>query len=435
MLNFPDAPTNGTTFSGAGANWRYDGTKWTAAGGSGVVTSITAGNGITLSPSPITSTGSVALTVPISVANGGTGATTAATAAWVQKTGDSMSGALTITYPGGPNALTVNAPTGQDAKIELHNGTTGDWVLSSQGVAAPGEFWIYNLKTGTTPFAIQQSGGLTITHPGGSALVMNVPTGQDANFQMHNGTTGDWVLSAQGVASPGEFWLYNNKTSAIVFAAQQNNTVRIGGPIRAPVFQPPTDAATDQGQYGFASANGPKIVTWGNSAAGNGAVNFYNGANVNTFVLDINGNLAVGGGTATKPGGGSWVAPSDMQLKVRDSIAAYTTGLAAITQLQPVTYQYNGKAGLPTDQTFHGLVADDVELVMPEAVGRAVLGARPALSDDEVDEPGEEYRTYDSTPVLYALINAVKELAARLEAVEEALPPGIEPLPARRKRK
>src|SRR5215471_19178792 len=47
-------------------------------GGAGTVTSISQGTGLTLTPNPITATGTVALTVPVTVANGGTGATTAA---------------------------------------------------------------------------------------------------------------------------------------------------------------------------------------------------------------------------------------------------------------------------------------------------------------------------------------------------------------------
>jgi hypothetical protein len=149
----------------------------------------------------------------------------------------------------------------------------------------------------------------------------------------------------------------------------------------------------------------------------------------NTMTVDNAGNLTITGAIATKPGGGTWTAPSDMQLKVRESIAAYTTGLAAITQLQPVTYKYNGKAGLPKDQTFHGLIADDVEIVMPEAVGRAILGARPAMKDGEVDEPGEEYRTFDQTPLLFALINCVKELKAELDILKgEPSPTQIRPV-------
>ena len=46
--------------------------------GSGTVTSISAGTGITLTPNPITTTGTVALTIPVSIADGGTNATSMA---------------------------------------------------------------------------------------------------------------------------------------------------------------------------------------------------------------------------------------------------------------------------------------------------------------------------------------------------------------------
>lgn len=82
---------------------QYNGSQWAPAtvsgGAGGTVTSISAGTGITLSPSPITGTGSVALTVPVSVANGGTGSTTTAGAAWVLKSGDQMTGTLSMATP------------------------------------------------------------------------------------------------------------------------------------------------------------------------------------------------------------------------------------------------------------------------------------------------------------------------------------------------
>lgn len=46
-----------------------------AGPGSGTVTSISAGTGITLTPNPITTTGTVALTIPVTIADGGTNAT------------------------------------------------------------------------------------------------------------------------------------------------------------------------------------------------------------------------------------------------------------------------------------------------------------------------------------------------------------------------
>lgn len=122
----------------------------------------------------------------------------------------------------------------------------------------------------------------------------------------------------------------------------------------------------------------------------------------------INGDMQISSGTAIKPGGGPFVAPSDLRLKT--SIEPYETGLAEIEQLQPVTYEYNGTAGMPTGERFHGIIADNVTL--PEAVGRVWLSNE--------GEP-TEYLTFDSTPLLYALVNSVKQLAAKVEALEAAL--------------
>lgn len=79
--------------------------------GSGTVTSISAGTGITLTPNPITTNGSVALTVPVAIANGGTNATSMATSNG------------TVYYDG---TRLVTTATG-----------TAGFVLTSNGAAAP----------------------------------------------------------------------------------------------------------------------------------------------------------------------------------------------------------------------------------------------------------------------------------------------------------
>ena len=117
--------------------------------------------------------------------------------------------------------------------------------------------------------------------------------------------------------------------------------------------------------------------------------------------------LSIVGVDAIKPGGGSWVAPSDSRLKT--AVAPYRTGLAAVTRLQPVTYEYTGEAGLPTGETFHGLNADDLPDKLPEALRQVHLGRDAA-----------EYQGVDMTPLTLALVNCVKELAARVSTLEEA---------------
>jgi hypothetical protein len=141
------------------------------------------------------------------------------------------------------------------------------------------------------------------------------------------------------------------------------------------------------------------------------------GANVPGYIavagghlsLDPTGNLTIAGGTATKPGGGSWTAPSDAALK--STMNVYASGLTEVIALEPITYRYSGVGGMPTDEEFIGLDAAATAKVMPELVGA-----------DSWNDPnsGERlhYSTVDSGPLIYALVNAVKELAAQNAALE-----------------
>jgi hypothetical protein len=128
--------------------------------------------------------------------------------------------------------------------------------------------------------------------------------------------------------------------------------------------------------------------------------------------IDQNLSLLVNG-QAYKPGGGSWNSVSDERLKT--NIADYKAGLAEISQLRPVSYQYNGQGGMPaTGQTYYGLIAQAVAPVMPEMIATRTAKLNP---DDAAET---ELLTLDATPLLYALANAVTELAARVMALETA---------------
>ncbi len=73
------------------------------------------------------------------------------------------------------------------------------------------------------------------------------------------------------------------------------------------------------------------------------------------MVIHENGNVGVGtgftapnalltvGGSASKPGGGSWANSSDRRLK--KDITAYDSGLDELLQISPVRYHYNEKSG------------------------------------------------------------------------------------------
>ena len=149
------------------------------------------------------------------------------------------------------------------------------------------------------------------------------------------------------------------------------------------------------------------------------------------------------GGNGYKPGGGVWADASDARIKNVEG--DYTRGLTEIAQLRPVTYTFKGNdtsvqpdhimTGIAEDDAkktkeavvvpypnsphkmpadnatkYTGLVAQEVEAVIPEMVTkRAAYIDGVAVTD---------LRDLDTSSLIFALVNAVKELKARVEALE-----------------
>jgi len=142
--------------------------------------------------------------------------------------------------------------------------------------------------------------------------------------------------------------------------------------------------------------------------------------------------------------GGPFVAYSDERIK--NVLGDYINGLDAIAALQPVRYTFKGnetdvhpanpmKMGddgkmlpkskeavvVPYETSMHygaavaqtefiGLVAQQAEVPMPEIV----KSGKGFIDGVEV----QDLRTLDTGPIVFALINAVKELKARVEELE-----------------
>ena len=118
-------------------------------------------------------------------------------------------------------------------------------------------------------------------------------------------------------------------------------------------------------------------------------------------------NFVVTQGTGLKPGGGSWGSFSDARIKtVRGD---YASGLEAILELRPVTYVYKGEYAAGGKQ-FVGLVADEAMKVLPEMVSLQ----KGTIDGREVND----LKVLDTTPLIFALVNAIKELKAEIEALK-----------------
>ena len=155
--------------------------------------------------------------------------------------------------------------------------------------------------------------------------------------------------------------------------------------------------------------------------------------------------VMIHGFQAFKPGGGPWADSSDSRIK--NVIGDYESGLDEIKALRPVRYTFKGNEtdgeaandipGLESEEDgeekteptvpyknsphyeaatagteYVGLIAQEVEQVMPGMVKQ-----REAYIDGQ---PVTDLRDLDTGPLIFALINAVKELTAKVEALEAA---------------
>jgi len=129
-----------------------------------------------------------------------------------------------------------------------------------------------------------------------------------------------------------------------------------------------------------------------------------NSSNTAVFHVDSSGDLTITG-VASKPGGGSWVATSDVRVKKNER--PYTAGLSTLNRIKPIWYQYNGKAGMPDDgHDYVGVNAQDLEPIAPSMVtafGKELPGG---------------VKHVDASEFTYMLINAVQVLDARVKALE-----------------
>lgn len=162
---------------------------------------------------------------------------------------------------------------------------------------------------------------------------------------------------------------------------------------------------------GSAGAGSPDFAIFEQSGAGLPIQYFYcEWANkrVGIFTDKPTHTLTVKGDASNTTG--TWAVFSDP--KTKNIVGAYEKGLEVLKQINPISFSYNGSYGLPNDliskTVRYGVNAAEVAKILPEAV-----------SYTEIE--GESIATYDSAPMVYVAINAIKELLARVESLEAQL--------------
>lgn len=142
--------------------------------------------------------------------------------------------------------------------------------------------------------------------------------------------------------------------------------------------------------------------------------------------LFINNNGDIGIGTtsptyklelstdsAAKPSTNTWTISSDSRIKT--NIQSYTKGLEIIKKINPVSYDYNGKAGFDPTQGGIGIIAQDVKDILPESISSYYKKLNPE------DENETELYNFNSHALTYVLINAIKEQQTQIEELKYLL--------------
>ena len=459
-----------------------DGTVACLAAGTGTVTSITAGNGLT--GGTITSTGTIGVdTSVVALAantwnlNGNAGVTggflgTSDSNPLTFKVNGTTAGQLQATAPASPfydspnvifgssannvSAAVVGATIGgggmRSTSGSFNNAVSGSLGTvsggSSNGVGGYGAFvGGGNANNANGTYSVVGGGQLNLASGAGAVVPGGYVNKAGATSSFAAGSYAH-VRDATEAGGAGEdsgtfVWSDSSGSSANQFTSTGSNQflIRAGGgvgintppyigdvelTIRGSATAPSANAdivmLPRNSNYGFnmsVSGTGPSDAKF---AIENTSFTSFLSIDASGNVTANQGNLTLAGGTAQayKPGGGSWSAPSDARLK-RD-IQPLDHVLDKLLQLRGVTFEYTRP-----DDALHpagrhtGFIAQDVQQVFPEWIGNTpdgYLTVGPKGFEAMTVEALRELRDEKDAEIA-ALHAELLELAARVERLQQ----------------
>lgn len=327
----------------------------------------------------LTVTGTTTLSAALPILQGGTGQTTA-------------SGAI--------NAL-IPAQTGNSGKYLTTNGTAVSWGAVAPGTGTVVSVGITGSLSGititgspvTTSGDISISGTLGVVSGGtgvtsmtsGAVLVGNgtspvavISPGANANVLTSNGSS--WASTALPTASASVSGVVSTGTQTFAGSKTFNTEVTFGAG-----FTSTSQNFTSTSSWFW---DGTRIL---GQIAGS-TISFLGASSAGYTISDVQ-----------KLGGGTFNAYSDSRYK--QDVAPYALGLDAINTINPKSYRYTAAFMHDTkpSDTFIGIVAQDLENTVFASC---------------VKEDAAGYKIVDISQFTFALINAVKELSAKVTALE-----------------
>jgi hypothetical protein len=376
--------------------------------------------------------------------------------AYLPLTGGSLSGSLSCTQ-----AFGISGTTAANRQITGYTSGSARWAVTlgtagaESGANAGSDFGItafsdtgvflsnpilITRKTGTVNFAtVPYAPGYGVDGAAGTYRSVSATTGGKARWTMVMGDaaaeTGGSLGSnfvLQSFDDNGTFLraplTIRRSDGVITFGA---TTVCTSGVVMSAGDANPSFNLTSSGQ---------STLGYMRYVNGSNLLQLINNSGVGSAMINSDTSFQINSATAYKPGGGSWTAPSDARIK--DVKGDYKKGLDDILKLNPVVYTYKAN-DTPTDDvndgilqegeakpkvtsapfpasvhynvaleqtSFVGLVAQATETIFPDIVSK---------TESHIDgKKVEDLRHINPSNLIYALINAVKTLNARIEVLE-----------------
>jgi Chaperone of endosialidase len=395
MLDFPGPGglTVGQVFTSAGKSWQWDGAKWGPAAGGGAPLDSPSFTGDPKAPTPATADNDTSI----------------ATTAFVKAQGYLINNQL-ITLSGDIAGSGATAIAATLATVNSNVGTFQGLTLDAKGrvTAAANQSYLTGNQSITLSGDISGSGATAIT-----TILATVPVAKGGT----GATTAPNALTNLGaVAKAGDTMtgtLTVNSGSGYAFSGISSQA-RIDGYFLSTTQLIGLNAIFDG--------------AW--RAIGTGWSSAFNQDQAGQWQLQCStASVAAGAAPTMSPRiavinstgacqntSGTWSALSDISLK--EEVADYTASLTEIAQLRPVTWTWKDRAIGPGVN--YGLIAQEVEPVMPELVGEASLAVGREGAESLV------VKTIDYTRAIFAVFNALREVSERLSALEARLPPTVQ---------
>lgn len=423
------APTNGQVLQYNSGSAQYVPT--TLAFGTGTVTNIATGTGLT--GGPITTTGTISL-ANTAVTAGSYGNATNIPSFTVDAQGR-------LTAASNNNIANSLLPTGTANQTLRHNGT--NWVASSTlindgtrigiGVATPRyKFDVTATDTviiravNTSPNISYGMLGSILTTANDAAAILGVSTATTGRGYGVYGQTYGTATQASGVF--GIAW----GTTGFTMGVQGQNastTTNASG-----VFGFYSSATGDgNGVYGYATGRVGAGVFGSSIAASGGTLGVlgYTAADSGVAVLGQDNLGTAAGQHLAGYFAGNVVAsgtftPSDANLKT--NIQEYNGGLSTIMNLHPKTYEFKDfsehKINMFPQGPQVGIMAQDLEKVLPGLVRETMASNRIYLKthpDEGVEPYSTSFKAVNYTGLVPVLVNAIQQQQEQIELLKKEI--------------